>query len=77
METTVLLLDLLIRLTAQASRIHLLLKQARVENRDLTSEELKSVMAEDDIARAALDEAIAAARKAESTPPAAEEAKPE
>lgn len=47
-----------------AQQVSMLLQRAHAEGREITDEELASVIANDDIARSALDKAIADAKAA-------------
>ncbi len=58
-------LQLLISLTAQAQQLSLLLQKAQNEGRDVTEEELNALVSDDEVAKAALDAAIARAKGAE------------
>lgn len=55
-------IGLLLQLIEQAARVSAVIRQAQAENRDLTSAELAQLAAENDVARAALVEAIARAK---------------
>lgn len=55
-------IGLLLQLIEQAARVSAVIRQAQTENRDLTSAELAQLAAENDVARAALVEAIARAK---------------
>lgn len=55
-------IGLLLQLIEQAARVSAVIRQAQAENRDLTSAELAQLAAENDVARAALVDAIARAR---------------
>lgn len=55
-------IGLLLQLIEQAARVSMVIRQAQAEGRDLTSAELASVVAENDVARAALIAAIDRAR---------------
>lgn len=56
-------LDLLLALLARADTLGSLLRTAQSEGRDITADELDGLAASDDEARAALDAAIAKAKK--------------
>lgn len=55
-------IGLLLQLIEQAARVSVVIRQAQAEGRDLTAAELASVVAENDVARAALIAAIDRAR---------------
>lgn len=55
-------IGLLLQLIEQAARVSAVIRQAQAEGRDLTSAELASVVAENDVARAALVDAIERAK---------------
>lgn len=55
-------IGLLLQLIEQAARVSVVIRQAQSEGRDLTAAELASVVAENDVARAALIAAIDKAR---------------
>lgn len=55
-------IGLLLQLIEQAARVSAVIRQAQAANRDLTSAELAQLAAENDVARAALVEAIARAK---------------
>jgi hypothetical protein len=61
------LLDLLISLASRIQGVTEIIKKARAEGRDVTEDELSAIIGEDDVAKKALDEAIAKA-KAEAPP---------
>lgn len=52
------ILELLISLTTRVQDLAKLLRTAQAEGRDITAEELDALVADDDIARAALEAAI-------------------
>lgn len=62
MDKVLILLQLALSLSQQAQRINQLLLAARSEGRDVTDAEIEALVGEDDVARAALDAAIAQAR---------------
>lgn len=55
-------IGLLLQLIEQAARVSTVIRQAQAEGRDLTSAELAGVVAENDVARATLVDAIARAK---------------
>lgn len=55
-------IGLLLQLIEQAARVSAVIRQAQAENRELTSAELAALAAENDVARAALVDAIARAK---------------
>ncbi len=57
-------LNVILALLGKASEISALISAARAENRDITDDELARLTAADDAARAALAEAIEAAKRA-------------
>jgi len=57
-------IQLLLGLVDRAAAISALLTTAKAENRDVTQAELDALVAADDVAKAALDAAIKAARAA-------------
>jgi S-adenosylhomocysteine hydrolase len=59
---TAVILELLIQLTMQAQKLAVLIKTARDQGRDVTDAELASLASDDDVAKAALDAAIAKAK---------------
>jgi RNA:NAD 2'-phosphotransferase (TPT1/KptA family) len=59
------ILELLIRYTTAAQQLAILYNTARAEGRDVTPEELESLVEKDDISRAQLDAAITKARERE------------
>lgn len=61
MKNSALILELLILFTSRLQSLQLLLQKAQAEGRDISKEELDSLVAEDDTARAELDAAIARA----------------
>jgi hypothetical protein len=65
---SVLALQLLIELTAQAQKLSLLLQKATQENRDVNRDELESFRKEDDNARRRLQDAIDAGIAAQNRP---------
>jgi hypothetical protein len=69
MDKLLMLVELLLNLSFQAQRIGEsaqklgdLIKKARDEGRDVSDEELNALVADDDVAKAALDAAIAKAQ---------------
>lgn len=62
MSATVLALDLLLALLNRAGEISSIIKRAKTEGRELTLEELDTVVEQNDAARADLADAIARAK---------------
>lgn len=59
MENAALLIDLLLRATAQAQSFAALLAKSRAENRDVTHDEILACFSADDAKRAELEALIA------------------
>lgn len=59
MENAAILIELLLRVTAQAQAFAALLAKSRAEGRDVTDEELRGLLAADDAKRTELETLIA------------------
>lgn len=64
MPAAALAVQLLLSLLDRATQIGALISKAQAEKRDITAAELDTLVAQDDAAKKALDEAIAKARSA-------------
>jgi len=61
-DKILLLLQLITAWTVQIQKITALIEKARAEGRDITDEEIDSLVADDDAAKLALDQAIEKAK---------------
>ena len=68
MGTALALVTLLLQYSDKITQIGTLLTKAHSEGRDVTEAELDALFVDDDVARAALDKAIADRRAADATP---------